>query len=88
MPKMSVSESLTTENHVLRNKAQVRILAVVCYRYESLHSMAVKHLLHVVGNKSFIIALDVTPSEITWSFQAAIIRICLKFLKIEDNFLY
>lgn len=27
VPKMSVSELLTTENHVLRNKVQVRILA-------------------------------------------------------------
>lgn len=57
VPKMSlsVSESLTTENHVLRNKVQVRILAGICYRYEISLSMVVKHLLHLVGNKSFII---------------------------------
>lgn len=85
---LSVSESLTIKNHVLIKKVQVRILAGVCYRYKISHSKVVKHVLLLDGNKSFIITVDVTQSEITWSLHAAIIRTRLKFLKIEDNFLY
>jgi len=83
---LSVSESPTTENHVLSNKVQVGVLAGVRHRYETSHSVVLRHLLSLVGNKSFIITVDTTPSEIIWSFHAAIIRTCLKFLKIEDDF--
>lgn len=88
MPKtsLSASESLTTENYVLRNKVQVRTLAGVHYRHETSLSMVIRHLLHLAG-KNFIITVDMRPNELTWRSRAATIRTCLKFLEIEDNFL-